>query len=281
MPAERIASVSLILTTLLCCGIALLFQCFEPRKSAGEDGLSYADLRLRGLGSRRGEAFYLRALRLFCGALFAFALFKTLKSGDVSFALIGALASFYVYWLLQPREYIFGSVRSLFSLAADLLGTFRRKRLDRDLYTCCVVLKNLAIVQKSSPLSADVMLEKLAKCASRELKPIFWSMLSMYRTGKGEQAFRYFAAAVGTPAGRTAAGIFSKLDRINPAELLEQTEALIDAMKERRVTQGHIQAQRNGVITMALATATIMIAMLDFLVVVVYMDLMLMLSQAW
>ena len=281
MPSEYIALPSLILTTALCSGwYLLLFP--DPNASKGSrDGLSYADLRFRGLGIRLTEAGYRRILFILCTALVFFSLMKTLREREAAFALAGALAAFYIHRLLLPREHVFGSVRSIFAMALDMLAASRRKKFDRGLYTCCVVLRNLAIVQKSAPLSADQILERIARCASKELQPLFWSMLSMYRTGKADQAFRTFAASVGTPAGRASAGIFAKLDSINPAELLEQTTALIDAMREARVTAGHIRAQRSGVITMALATATIMTAMLDFLVVVVYMDLMQMLVTTW
>ncbi|MBR0140373.1 MAG: hypothetical protein IJM17_08835 [Firmicutes bacterium] len=280
MTSELAVLPTLIFATLLPAGIFLLF--FKEGEGSGKgEGPSYADLRLRGLGVKLTGRGYMRLLYLFCALLLIISLRKTLIARDPSFTLLGLLASFYLYWMLRPAEYVFGSVRSVFSLSMDLLSGARRRRLDRDLYSCLVVLKNLSIVQRRAPLSADVMLEKLAKCASRRLQPLFWSMLSMYRTGKAATAFSSFAASVGTPAGRAAAAIFSKLDSINPAELTEQTEALIDAMRERRVTAGHIQAQRSGVVTMTLATVTIMIAMLDFLVVVVYMDLMEMLVSAW
>ena len=56
MPSEYNALPSLILTTALCSGwYLLLFPAPNAGKGSG-DGLSYADLRFRGLGIRLTEA---------------------------------------------------------------------------------------------------------------------------------------------------------------------------------------------------------------------------------
>ncbi|MCF0150380.1 MAG: hypothetical protein HUJ80_03110 [Firmicutes bacterium] len=275
--------VPLLLGTLLCTGISLLFL-QDPRKLPLKEVLrtgSDADILLRqsGLGISAGT--YYAVLLLLCAGLSAWGFLKTLLCQSPGSLLLGLLAAFYLWFLLRPSLFLYGKVRSPFAFLLQHLAAARRKRMDRGLYSSCVVLKNLAIVGRSAPLSADRILEKLAGCAHAELKPVYHTLLALVRTGNADEGFHYFAEAIGTPTARVFAGLLSKLDQINPAELQEQVQALIDAISEKRVTEGYLQAQRNGAVTMTLATVSVTLAMLDFLVVVVYMDLIEMLTTLW
>lgn len=283
MSSEYMMLPGLLLCTLLCIGLWLVFIKERPEDSlqASLAADSQVDALLRDSGFGISAAAYYRGLLSVCGLICFYALLKAVLSLNLGIFLLGMAASLYLYFIFRPVLFLFGNVKSLFSILLGFLAASKRKRMDRGLYSSCVVLKNLAIVWQSAPLSGDKMLEKLAGCAVPVLRPVYHTMLSMYRTGKSKEAFTYFGNAIGTPTGRVFAGLLSKLDQINPAELREQADALIDAISEKRVTEGFVQAQTNGAITMTLATITITIAMLDFLVVVVYMDLIQMLSTLW
>ena len=282
MAAEKIRLIPLVFTGFVCFGIYLIFLSGEEHglsKYMSRDG--EAAEMLRRCTNKITARQYTLGLLVACGTIFAYSLVKTMQVSDPSFVLLGIIAAVYLFWMLRPCEYVFGNVKSIFSRVLLLFTSAKRKRMDRDLYAVCVVLKNISRATRYSPLSADRMLEKLAKCASKDLKPVILTSLSLYRTAREKEAFEYFARTIGTPAARSVAGLLSKLDSINPALLTEQTEALIESMNESRITAGYRQAQKNGLITIALATFSVMIAMLDFLVVVVYMDLMTMLAEVW
>ena len=205
---------------------------------------------------------------------------KAIKDSNLGIVLLGLLIAFAFIWAFRPIEKIYSKFTSPFAAIVKLLTKSRAEKLDKELYSSCIVLKNLAIVQAEAPLSADVMLETLEK-SSKLLKPIYSETISMYRTGRSGEAFKYFGDAVGTSMGKTFAGLLSKLDKINPEELKEQTLAIQEAMAEKRLTQGYKKAQSNGVITMVLSTVAVMAVMMDFLVVVIFMDLMQMMTSAF
>jgi len=154
----------------------------------------------------------------------------------------------------------------LFRVKAGLIGS-----KDKDLYQSAILLKNLSIVRKEFPLSADYMMEEISKM-SGSLKPVFQEMLSIYRGGDPESAFDFFEKAVDTKNGTSFSMILSKLDKINPGELVTRLDVFIDMVREARKTQAIREAERNAVVSTALSTALILSLLINFCVVVVFLD---------
>ena len=142
---------------------------------------------------------------------------------------------------------------------------------DRDLYHSAILLKNLAIVRKDYPVSLDYMLEELSRDAG-SLTPIFQETLSVYRSGRYDEAFGFFAKAVRSRYGRSFASLMSKMDRINPYELVGQIDIFLGVIREVRMTASMKQAQRRSLVIMALAAASALCVLVNFCVVVVFLD---------
>ena len=155
------------------------------------------------------------------------------------------------------------------------LGMLLRSRLrgspEGELYDSCIILKNLAIVKQQKSLSADVIYEMLLRHAVR-LRPAYAGMLSLYRGGQDQEAFEFFAEAVGTKAGKTFASILSKLDEINPAELTTQMRVFQNMMIEKRVTAAMKRVQRNSLLITLWSSAAIFAMLINFTVVVVFLQ---------
>lgn len=142
---------------------------------------------------------------------------------------------------------------------------------ESELYDSCILLKNLALVYRQMPLSADMILELLME-NSWKLKPVYREVLNLYRNGKRQEAFSFFASAVGTKSGRSFSAILAKLDQINPAELLEQMKVFQNMMAEKRMTQAVRKAQKNSWLTTIWSTATLFALMINFVIVTVLLD---------
>lgn len=143
--------------------------------------------------------------------------------------------------------------------------------LDRELFSSNVILKNLSLVRHQTPLSADYIYENLMN-NSMLLKPFYGEMLTLYRSGKDEEAFRVFTVEIGTKAARNFAMILSKVDKVNPSELVEQMEIFQQMMMESNTTAAMKRAQRNSLIITAVAACTVLVLLINFAVVVVFMD---------
>ena len=146
---------------------------------------------------------------------------------------------------------------------------------DRELFKSSVILKNLSLVRKEAPMSADYIYEKLAE-NSGYLKPMYSQMLALYRSGRDKEAFKLPAKVIGTKAAGNFALILSKLDKLNPAELVEQMNIFQSSMIEKQVTYA---VKRTSVVITALSALSVFALLINFVVVVVFMDSLKMLSS--
>ena len=156
----------------------------------------------------------------------------------------------------------------------------QRDRLEREIWNSCIVLKNLAIVHRGQPMSCDFILEQLMTC-SRPLSNVYADILSAYRNGRGENAFDLLYEQVPVKAARYFSFILSRIDRIDPGELISHMIAFEETFAAERMTRGMRRAERRSLITPMAATATVFAVLLNFTVVVVLMDAMRLLGQAF
>ncbi|MEG0292273.1 MAG: hypothetical protein RR495_03815 [Anaerovoracaceae bacterium] len=145
------------------------------------------------------------------------------------------------------------------------------EKYDEELFNACITLKNLAIVQSDKPFSADFVYEQLL-INSKLLKPFLGEMITLYRKGDDVEAFKVLTQKINTKQAKNFSLILSKLDKINPSELVEQVLVFQEAMSDLRMTTQLKKADRNSIITTLFSTATIFALLLNFAVVVVFMD---------
>ncbi len=154
--------------------------------------------------------------------------------------------------------------------ATDAYGK-KAMRVDREIFDSSVMLKNLAIAEKGRAFSADYIYEQLLY-HSRRLQPVYGEMLSLYRSGRDEEAFAFFGEKCGTKAAKRFAMVLSKLDQIDPAELMEQMEVFQEVLSQKKMTEDMRRLQQTSALTTFLATAVVFAQLIDFTVVVVLLN---------
>lgn len=147
----------------------------------------------------------------------------------------------------------------------------RKSKMDKELFSSSIILKNLSLVQGDNAFSADYMYEKLME-NSVVLKPVYGQMLTLYRSRNNSEAFKVLPSVVGTKASKNFAIILSKLEKLNPAELAKQMDVFQRSMMGNRVTYAIKRVQRNSLVLTVLATVTVFVLLLNFIVVVVLLD---------
>lgn len=162
------------------------------------------------------------------------------------------------------------AIRQLMRLNAD--------NLEREVFNSCIIMKNLAIVYKDNPMSGEFILEELMN-NSKYLRNTYADILSAYRNGKEEGSFASLYDCVPTKSAKRFAMILMKIDQINPSELVEYMTAFEETFAAERKTKGMKRAERKGLITTVIATATIFAILLNFTIVVVFMDTLKVLGQ--
>lgn len=153
----------------------------------------------------------------------------------------------------------------------------QRDALEQELFGSCIILKNMAIVQKGMPMSADYILEQLM-ANSTGLKNVYGEMLFRWRNGYGAEAFDIMGERLKTKAARSFAFILSKTDHIDPAELVTAMRSFEEDFAGYRMTKAMKRAERKSLITTMAATASIFAILMNFSIVVVFMDMLTMLG---
>lgn len=154
----------------------------------------------------------------------------------------------------------------------------RRDRLERELFHSCILLKNLAIVHQELPMSTDFLLEQLME-ASKPLRNTYAEVLSLYRKGEQEVAFRTIYQKIPTKAALDFSRILCKLDYIQPSELVLQMDGFEETFSAERKTKAMARAERKSLITTLTSTATVFVVLLNFTVVVIFLDTLRILEQ--
>lgn len=148
-----------------------------------------------------------------------------------------------------------------------------RNSLEQEIFGSCVILKNLAIVQSDIPMSTDYILEELM-ANSNSLRGIYGEILFRWRSGYGQDSFNVLDERIHTKAARNFAFILSKTEQINPAELVESMRVFEEAFAGDRMTRAMKRASRKSIVTTMAATASIFAILMNFSIVVVFMDML-------
>ena len=156
----------------------------------------------------------------------------------------------------------------------------QQDRLERELFHSCMTLKNLAIVYEKMPMSTDFILEHLMD-SSQALRTAYADILTAYRNGFHEEAFQSLYHQIPIPTAEKFSRILRRLDYIPPAELVAQMNAFEETLAAERKTKAMAKAERKSLITTLASTTTIFVVLLNFVVVVVFLDTLNILQQIY
>lgn len=160
------------------------------------------------------------------------------------------------------------------------LVRFQQEKYELEIFHSAMILKNLSIISCDTPLSADFILEELMK-NSRLLRGIYSEMLSVYRGNRREDAFQVLYDKVPIKAARHFSVILSKLDKINPEELVSFMEAFETSLSEERMTRSVHRTDKKSLAVTAISTVSVFTILLNFTVVVVFNSAMEMLKNVF
>lgn len=175
-------------------------------------------------------------------------------------------------------EMSIGKLKAQGVSVGERLRTLNHETQEQEIYNSCIILKNFAIVQKEIPMSTDYILEELiGNCSA--LRGIYSEILFRWRSGYGEESFNVLDQRLHTKAARNFAFILSKTEQINPVELVESMRVFEEAFEEDRMTRAIKRASKRSIITTSVATASIFAILMNFSIVVVFMDMLNMLGE--
>jgi len=160
-----------------------------------------------------------------------------------------------------------GRIKLPFLYASDFFKKRTREASNREIYRTISELINLFTIKGEVILGSNYVLEEVVKNA-KVTKPVYLKMLSIWNMNRREEAANYFSKAIGTKEARDLAGVFLKLDYLNPAELKGQLLNYYNNIKTERITARERVNERNGNLIYILAIVSAVVVLLNFLVVV-------------
>ena len=160
-------------------------------------------------------------------------LFKTISTKQV--VPVSIISILFLAYLLLHRKKLFG-IRTPLSYLVQILRNLEQQKVDKELSKLLTILKNLAIASEQKPLSAETVISILVKFSSRT-RNLFVEYQALYRLNRLDEAYELFKKYTNSRLGETFVSIISKLDFINPSELVNQIAAAQEAARESIVTK--------------------------------------------
>lgn len=178
---------------------------------------------------------------------------------------------YFILVIVTSPKMIIMKKKTPFAMVLNLLEKNYRKKIDLELYNSISQLKNLAIVQRENPMSADFLIEQLLRFTNKS-KKVYLHTLSMMREGREEEAIYYFKQTINSKLGVEFANILSKLDYLNPVELKEQLVLFQSSFRNERTTMQLAQQEMLSNIIFLPIVAVAIVILLNFVIITVWLD---------
>lgn len=89
----------------------------------------------------------------------------------------------------------------------------------------------------------------------------------------GEKAFSVLEERVQTKAAVNFSLILSKLDQVNPSELVSSMRSFEESFSEERVTRATRRAYIRSLIVTTASAASVFLILMNFIIVVIFLDM--------
>lgn len=213
--------------------------------------------------------FHYQVLRVVLLSLFILMiLISKIKGGE--FSAIQILTTIILFLVTTPRKNILGK-KTPFQMIIDVSLNNKRTKYNQELYMSISQLKTTFLIKKDKPPSSDFILEQVRKY-TRETREIFNQMMNLWMIGQKELAVQYFENEIGTKEAQKLGQVFLKLDDLNPIEMKQQLEAYQEIYRTEKETKKLKENENKSNMLFMFVVATCFIVLMNFLVVVFFID---------
>lgn len=175
-----------------------------------------------------------------------------------------------LFLVSSPKTYFLGK-KTPFKYVLDVFITNHKHKKNIEIYRAISQLKNIALARKDTPPSSDFVLEQLNKFTNI-IRPVFNKTIALWSMGEKEEACNYLEQAIDTKEATELANILRKLDDLEPFELKNQLSLLQESIKKERETRKIKNNENISNFVYLLVITTCIIIMVNFVVVVYYIE---------
>ena len=169
-----------------------------------------------------------------------------------------------------PRQKIYSLKLPLFYIK-NFVQKRKKQILNKEIYRTISQMINLFTVKGETVMGSNYIFDEIIKF-SRVTRSIYYHMLSIWNMNKKDEAADYFAKAIGTREAGDLASVFLKLDYLNPRELKNQLIHYQNNMRTEKITLREKINERNGNFMYVLAIISAIVVLLNFLVIVLVVE---------
>lgn len=190
---------------------------------------------------------------------------KDLSSFNMQLALLTLL-----FIATIPRQNLYNLKLPLFYVK-EFMQKRKKQILNQEIYRTISQMVNLFNVKGETAFSSSYVFDEIIKF-TRVSKPVYYQMLSLWNMNRRDEAADYFAREVGTKEARDLASVFLKLDYLSPGELKNQLIHYQNNIRTEKVTLREKINERNGNLMYILAIISAIVVLLNFLVIVLVVE---------
>lgn len=211
-----------------------------------------------------------QSIRYFLFILWILMIFAASKFNIGKLPLMQLLTVVIVYYATTPKISIMGK-KTPFRYMIDALTIEYRNKVNIEIYRIFSQLKNMTMNRKDNPPGATFMFEQLKKF-TKVIRPALNRFITLYNEDKLDEAHRYLQNALNTHAGHDLADLLIKLDKINPQELKNQLSVYQEKVRLERETASKKKNENRSNIIYFIVMLSLFIIVMNFIVVVFYLD---------
>lgn len=181
-------------------------------------------------------------------------------------------------YITLPQKRLFGITTPMY-YTIQILRNIEQQRIDRELSKLLTILKNLAITSKQKPLSTETVISILIRFSTKT-RSVFTEYQSLYRLNKLDEAYEMFKKKTAcSRLGETFASILTKLDTMNPSEMVNQITIAQEAARENMVTRRIANDKMASDIAFIPILLQIVALLINFAAIVMFIDTMKQLTE--
>lgn len=147
----------------------------------------------------------------------------------------------------------------------------KSEEYDKYMIADLVILKSAILCNFEKPLATEEIIEILAE-NSPKFSKIYYKLISNYIKNGDKEIFKSLPGSNKNMYWKAYGRILFYLEDFNPSELIDQITTLQDAVLQNNVSRGIVLVERKANLLMVISTISVFAVLINFSVVVVFMD---------
>jgi len=170
----------------------------------------------------------------------------------------------------SPKTFFLGK-KTPFKYVLDIFKNNHKHKKNIEIYRAISQLKNIALARKDTPPGSDFVLDQLNRFTNI-IRPVFNKTIALWSMGEKDEACNYLEQSIDTREAAELANILRKLDDLEPYELKSQLTLLQESIKKERETRKIKNNENISNLVYLIVITTCVIIMVNFVIVVYYIE---------